>query len=447
MKKNIFVSIYAVFVSLVFLGTIIFSGVSLYSKNSKGYIESKKSFDLMTMELKQAFENPANPNMNEKINHAIGSYDKYSFISIKLNGNTVFLYPGDTDQPSENTRFSKLYFQSVKSGDLNLYVQANVYTLSPSTIAYYAKISFIIVLIFTLLTIIMIFVISNNEDEFEEDEETIEIESDESEEENAKATSIDINEESTNSNNEKSSENPIEKTESEPESEIETVEEEQNFESFPAEEVAITPEEDLNSDAEEETETEVMIEEEPVVEPVEKVELPVEDYKPLETSPNGLYSPVTGFGWESYLEPRLENELSRASASEFDVVLFLIKITDLQNLSEEKIKKLCEYLTNVFQFKDLIFEYKNDCFAAIKTNTNIDEAIPLADQIYTEILEIVEPGKCFIGISSKTIRLVGAERVLKEADAALEHAMEDPESPIIAFRADAEKYMDFIENN
>lgn len=434
MKKNIFVTVYAICVSLIFLGTIVFSGFSLYAKNNKGYIESKKTYEKMANELQKAFENPSSPNMNEKINHAIGSYDKYSFISIKINGNTIFLYPGDTEQPSENTKFSKLYFQSYKVGDLNLYIQANVYTLSPATISYYAKISFIIVLIFTLLTIVLIFVISNNESDSE-----------------------DLDEESSDNSEVEETETSYEVSEKVEEATEETAKEE--FETFPSDEIAITPDDEISESITEDTESEKETEnihmeteesekEEPVTEEtVEKIELPVEDFKPLETAPNGLYSPVTGFGWESYLQPRLENELSRASASEFDVVLFLIKVDEFETLSEENIKKTCDYLTNIFQFKDLIFEYKNNCFAAIKTNTNIDEAIPLADQIYTELSEIIEDKKCYIGISSKTIRLVGAERVLKEADAALEHAMEDPENPIIAFRADAEKYMDYIENN
>jgi len=444
MKKNLFVTIYAVFVSLIFAGTIVFSGISLYSKNSKGYIESKKTFDSMTMELKQAFQNPTSPNMNEKINHAIGSYDKYSFISIKVNGNTVFLYPGDTDQPSENTKFSKLYFTTVKAGDLNVYIQANVYTLSPSSISYVAKVSFIIVLIFTLLTIVLIFVIASGEQDSEVIEETYEDETDGDEPETEVPDPVKIEAETAVKEDPEVSSEENKTTE---------------FEDFPADEIAITPEEGfeteeapeetveekIESEKEAEEEEEDAEPEEPAgSEAEEKAKLPVEDYKPSVTAPNGLYSPVTGFGWESYLKPRLENELSRASASEFDVVLFLIKITDFESYDEEKIHKLCDYLTNVFQFKDLIFEYKTNCFAAIKTNTTIDEAIPVADQIYTEI---GEEGKCFIGMSSKTIRIVGAERILKEADAALDHAMEDPESPIIAFRVNAEKYMDFIENN
>ena len=64
-------------------------------------------------------------------------------------------------------------------------------------------------------------------------------------------------------------------------------------------------------------------------------------------------------------------------------------------------------------------------------------------------IKVLKPAdaKCYIGLSSKTIRMVSADRILKEADAAVEHAQEDAECPIIAFRANAEKYMEFVEKN
>ena len=96
----------------------------------------------------------------------------------------------------------------------------------------------------------------------------------------------------------------------------------------------------------------------------------------------------------------------------------------------------------------MIFEYKDDSFAAIKTNMNIDDALPFADKLHTEISKIVnkENGFCYIGLSAKTIRMVSSERLLKEADAACEHASENKESPIIAFRVNTEKYMQFMDS-
>jgi hypothetical protein len=43
--------------------------------------------------------------------------------------------------------------------------------------------------------------------------------------------------------------------------------------------------------------------------------------------------------------------------------------------------------------------------------------------------------------------MVGAQRLLKEADEALKRAEADETSPIIAFRVDNTKYRKFIETN
>ena len=175
-------------------------------------------------------------------------------------------------------------------------------------------------------------------------------------------------------------------------------------------------------------------------------ELPSEEQKPIQISPEGLFSPVTGFGWENYLITRLDSELNRAISSEFDLSLFLLNIPNLPRESEIT-KQICEYLTVQFQFKDLLFEYKNDSFVAIKTNMMIEEALIFADKIYADINKILSSTeyKLYIGITSRTIRIISGERLLKESIEALKHAHEDESNPIIAFRANAEKYMKMIQ--
>lgn len=163
--------------------------------------------------------------------------------------------------------------------------------------------------------------------------------------------------------------------------------------------------------------------------------------------PAGLFSPVTGFGWESYLNTRLENELNRATASEIDLSLFIIQIYDI-NRESDLTKEICDYLTSQFQFKDMIFEYKNDSYVCLKIGSTIDEAISFANKLLLDIDNILKGiGKCYIGISSRSIRMVSAERLVKEAEQALIHAREEKDSPIIAFRVDADKYRKYLEQN
>ena len=165
-----------------------------------------------------------------------------------------------------------------------------------------------------------------------------------------------------------------------------------------------------------------------------------------ESNPSGLFNPVTGLGWESYLDTRLENEINRAISSEIDISVFIINIPNLERESEER-KKVSEYLSLQFQFKDLLFEYKNDCIVAIKISMNLDEALNFADKIHADISQILEQKQCYIGISTRSIRIVSGERLFNEALAAVEHAKNEEDSPIIAFRVDVEKYRQFLEQN
>lgn len=177
----------------------------------------------------------------------------------------------------------------------------------------------------------------------------------------------------------------------------------------------------------------------------EKNELPSEECKPvmIEDS-NVLFSEKTHFIMEEYLENRLNSELNRAISSEFDLALFIIQIKNL-NKDADYIEKLSDYISVQFQFKDLIFEFKKDCIACIKTNCIIDDAIALADKIHKEIVDITKE-KCYIGVSTRSIRMISAERIITEAYEALKHAHEDEENPIIGFRVNAEKYMEMMKN-
>lgn len=162
------------------------------------------------------------------------------------------------------------------------------------------------------------------------------------------------------------------------------------------------------------------------------------------TQAHGLYNEETGICWESYLKTRLDNELIRASASEYDLVCYVFCLENIGR-SSEKGKKICSLLADEFQFKDLVFEYKDDCIVAVKTNYSIDDAINYGEKLYNSIEGMLDEGEnLYIGISSRTIRMVSADRLLKEAEQAMFHAIEDEDSNIIAFRANAEKYMEMM---
>ncbi len=164
-------------------------------------------------------------------------------------------------------------------------------------------------------------------------------------------------------------------------------------------------------------------------------------------TPTGLFSDKTGFGWESYLEPRLDAELVRAASSELDAALFVINIPGLER-TDPAVKPVCDFLLNVFNYKDMLFEYGEYGYACLYVNMNIDQAMAISEGIYNEIKKILtangKDNKICIGLSTRSLRLVPGSRLLKEAAEAADKASEQVSMPIVAFRVDHKKYKQYL---
>ena len=99
----------------------------------------------------------------------------------------------------------------------------------------------------------------------------------------------------------------------------------------------------------------------------------------------------------------------------------------------------------------MIFEFDNNGFAAILQDTNLDEAMKKAEEIYKgtkNILTEYDISKSIsIGITTRTSRLISAGRMIEEAHAAVNRAIKNNDDPIVAFRVNPEKYREFISDN
>jgi PleD family two-component response regulator len=166
--------------------------------------------------------------------------------------------------------------------------------------------------------------------------------------------------------------------------------------------------------------------------------------------PEGLFSPVTGMGWEQYLAERLDAELVRAASSEQDLTLVIVRIAGLLH-TDALSKTIADALLQTFRFRDLVFEFGANGFAGILQNVGLDEAMKTAEGVYAGIdsilMETSFEGQITIGITTRTARLLPASRMIEEASSAARKAEEEPSLPIVAFRANPEKYRDFIVNN
>jgi len=170
----------------------------------------------------------------------------------------------------------------------------------------------------------------------------------------------------------------------------------------------------------------------------------------MRNMPEGLFSPVTGIGWEQYLQDRLDAELIRAASSEQDLSLMIIRINGLLH-TDLLSRKIALVLLDTFKFRDLVFEYGTDGFSGILQNINLDQAMKIADTLYAGIdsilMELAYEGKITIGITTRTARLLPASRMIEEAASAARKAVEEANLPIVAFRANPEKYRNYVAEN
>ena len=478
--KNKFIIFYTVFASAIFAFAIAFFGVNIYKEYSQGQARANQRYNTLITDIKAY--NSIDKNISEtslsNIKSVLKDFNDFSFIQIKLNDSEILKYPKDVSAELTVSNLTKTFSSNFNTQNGQFEILCNLYLLRPSSIYYYAKISFIIILIVTLITIILIFYINSQEKQFstkvssEADSEFLnendfdsklqldenlsgsssEVESSSIQQNSVNSIDLDIDLSSESEQNKNSFDEDSEQIfDLEKNTEMDT-----EIQQSDSEYSTLNPEDKNNEDSQTENEEKeipaslpdyespVIIESSDVKENNDAENAPASDSS--ESNPSGLFNPVTGLGWESYLDTRLENEINRAISSEIDISVFIINIPNLERESEES-KKVSEYLSLQFQFKDLLFEYKNDCIVAIKISMNLDDALNFADKIHAEIMQIINQKECYIGISTRSIRIVSSERLLNEACAALEHAKQEEDSPIIAFRVDADKYRQFLEQN
>lgn len=409
--KNKFVFVYSILASVSILFAVAFLSFNLVKEYQNSSKKTQTRFEQIQKRINFSLENPQYENsLFSGITKQLNESNDISYLVISQNEKTVFVYPGNLAQkpnsPLIKQMYNSFYFEnSVISVDFGLFL------ISPQIISFYTKISFLIILIVTILSLLVIlFANFKNENSVTDDEN--------SEEEIEIDTKIEV--EKTN--------------------EIEKSEQDENLNQI------------SNDEQDEKTKENENIEQNDVLEQIEEIGEPTESSLKIEdsgeNSPKGLFSPITGLGWENYLLTRLDNELNRAIASEIDMSVFIFQLENL-NRQSEIFTKICDYLCVQFQFNDLVFEYKEDCIVAIMLNMDLDTSLNFADNLLIKINDELEQtnSKCFIGISTRSIRMISGERILNEAEQALLHAKEDKDSQIIAFRVNTEKYLKYLESN
>lgn len=487
-KKGIL--IYSILISMVFSFAIIYFVLALTIEYKTGNYRTERLFYTLCEDIENSADGfPAMDTIEKEGNFAA--------ITIFKNRRCIFSYPNENAQNIESTKFIKVNKKTIQNGNSTLELTAAMYTLRPLKIFQYGKFSFIVISIATLFTIGLIIYNSIKDDNEVEETDNDNPQEESSSDSHTETTSNEVEIERENANNDKENDDEDEKEDGDnnqgnaenssedikPSDELKETEEnniindEQN-ECNEAEQEQIAhsnssteyKNDEQNTDLNENTITEAdsagqdkqeIIENSSIQNDTTTIEedstsnqnetnttdTVIDSSEASTNEAQEIFSVSTGFCLQNQLQTRLDAELVRCGASELDLSLFIVKITN-SDISEEIAKKIGECLLHKIQFRDCIFEYGKNSFAFIIPEIEIEQAEDFAEELYTDISKIIDntDAECFIGISSRTMRVISANRLINEAEEALEHATKDGKSKIIGFHVDIEKYRQFIKD-
>ncbi|MBO5137989.1 MAG: hypothetical protein J6B81_05805 [Spirochaetaceae bacterium] len=434
--------------ALLFSAAVVFFIASIVIEYKKSPVQTQNTLTKFVTDTKTASEyySTNTQEFADILRARIASTQSIAVVTIKQGGQTVFAYPVSSPYISANSKgepqittssiLVKTQSNTTDLGGTPSIITAAIYTISPDILYSHTRIVFLIVLAGTLiaaLALLYIYLVSpqSEKDTLQND--------DFSEEHNYEVSqdldfsfSDSLQQTERNDSDSKDFNPPIDSDF--PKAEYVSEDEElgdlkKNFDSIPEPEKEDSSPSDLISTPHDSSSTE---------------EKP---FQSVASEPSGLFSPVTGFGWESYLESRLDSELVRSASSEEDIALLLVRIQGLDRTSDVA-HKIYDQILDYFKFRDLIFEYKTDGFSCILNSLNVDAALNVAEQLYSALTKTLseagQSNEVGIGISTRSFRLIPSRRLFTEAEQALNHSFEEQDTAIVAFRVDPDKYRKYI---
>lgn len=87
-----------------------------------------------------------------------------------------------------------------------------------------------------------------------------------------------------------------------------------------------------------------------------------------------------------------------------------------------------------------VYRYGGETLAVVLNGVDLETTIADSESVLPAMEEKVGEGSAFIGISAMSYRAIPADRLIVEAEGALARAESDPKSPIVAFKANPDRY-------
>ena len=495
------INYFTVAVCTVYIAAVLAFAASLIFEYSGGTKRAQERFTSLTKDLSRNLkENDiGSAEFSRAILESLGNVSDIAAIQVSSDGKLLFSYPVSIDEnKTVSSPLIKQLSTSVKGGENSAVLTAALYTLKPSSIYYKGRVAFLVILAATLAAALNLIIVSKKDTDGDGQEDT-DAEKDGAEDyffeeempdyEKVARKETDAKDDATVYGNDAEEEAAVsERTDAEESAvtrndvaEVAAVAEVTAAEDTAVSEVtagnnAVAEENsygteidsDKTLDFEDQTDIEETIpsvqEKEPVLEngqnAGEEEGAAAEDASFAEeiheepslaennVAPVGLFDEKTGFGWEQYMPTRLDSELIRAASSEQDLALFTVRIPGIDWTTPEG-KETASIIKDWVKFNDLVFDYGSDGFTAIFQNQNTDAALAEAEKTHTEIVSVLKRANSsaetpFVGISTRSLRLISGKRLFNESEQALFHAMEDKDSPIVAFRVNPDKYRSYL---
>lgn len=485
-KRNYF----TVAVCTVYIAAVLAFAASLIFEYSGGTKRAQERFTSLTKDLSRNLKenNTGSAEFSRAILESLGNVSDIAAIQVSSDGKLLFSYPVSIDEnKTASSPLIKQLSTSVKGGENSAVLTAALYTLKPSSIYYKGRVAFLVILAATLAAALNLIIVSKKDTDGDGQEDT-DAEKDGAEDyffeeempdyEKVARKETDAKDDATVYGNDAEEEAAVTRNDV---AEVAAVAEVTAAEDTAVSEVtagnnAVAEENsygteidsDKTLDFEDQTDIEETIpsvqEKEPVLEngqnAGEEEGAATEDASFAEeiheepslaennAAPVGLFDEKTGFGWEQYMPTRLDSELIRAASSEQDLALFTVRIPGIDWTTPEG-KETASIIKDWVKFNDLVFDYGSDGFTAIFQNQNTDAALAEAEKTHTEIVSVLKRANSsaetpFVGISTRSLRLISGKRLFNESEQALFHAMEDKDSPIVAFRVNPDKYRSYL---
>lgn len=496
-KRNYF----TVAVCTVYIAAVLAFAASLIFEYSGGTKCAQERFTSLTKDLSRNLKenNTGSAEFSRAILESLGNVSDIAAIQVSSDGKLLFSYPVSIDEnKTASSPLIKQLSTSVKGGENSAVLTAALYTLKPSSIYYKGRVAFLVILAATLAAALNLIIVSKKDTDGDGQEDT-DAEKDGAEDyffeeempdyEKVARKETDAKDDATVYGNDAEEEAAVtERTDAEESAvtrndvaEVAAVAEVTAAEDTAVSEVtagnnAVAEENsygtEIDSDKTLDFEDQTDIEE--TIPSVQEKELVLENGQNAgeeegaaaedasfaeeiheepslaenNVAPVGLFDEKTGFGWEQYMPTRLDSELIRAASSEQDLALFTVRIPGIDWTTPEG-KETASIIKDWVKFNDLVFDYGSDGFTAIFQNQNTDAALAEAEKTHTEIVSVLKRANSsaetpFVGISTRSLRLISGKRLFNESEQALFHAMEDKDSPIVAFRVNPDKYRSYL---